>query len=135
MSAVGHMVSVAYSASCCTVLHACFLSRDKPPYVPLKSNKLGIVRWLCYEGTLCQVVLSSVVPSSLVVLTSLALLRSKKPRSARYPELGKGCYLRADLNLSSFNKPLIIKIHDKQLPDSPFRLRANHPLIFFFPLQ
>ena len=39
MSAVGHMVSVAYSASCCTALHACFLSRDKPPYVPLKSKE------------------------------------------------------------------------------------------------
>lgn len=90
MSAVGHMVSVAYSASCGTALHACILSRDKPPYVPLKFNKLGIVRWLCSEGTLCQVVLSSVLPSSLVVLTSLALLRSKKPRSAHYPELGEG---------------------------------------------
>lgn len=72
------------------VLHACFLSGDEPPYVPLKSNKLGVVRWLCSEGTLCQAVSSSVGPSSLVVLTLLALLRSKKPRSACYPELGKG---------------------------------------------
>ena len=72
------------------VLHACFLSRDEPPYVPLKSNKLGVVRWLCSEGTLCQVILSSVGLSNLVVLTSLALLRSKKPRSAHYPELSKG---------------------------------------------
>lgn len=57
------------------------------------------------------------------------------PNATENPELGKGCYLRADLNLSSFNKPLIIKVYGKRLPDSPFHLSANHPLKFLFPLQ